>query len=175
MSEQFSMKLDKLNKSLVPPQEESKKINIVDTTQYQKDFEEILNYMKSDEMQDLKKINPDMYWNKINLLNDGKVSYKMIDLLDEDFNNEKKIRNMLGILGDCKTGKKDIEEETKKFDDQVSEEFLYPSFGGKDNFLQKIAELENDAKLKNEINETNKKNSKLDNLKKATRVGGRRV
>jgi len=171
MAENFSMKM---NQPFVP--QDTGKVNIINTSQYQRDFEEILAYMKSEEMLNLKVNNNDMYWNKLNLKNDGRVSYKMVDLLDEDFNNEGKIRKMLGILGDCKEGKKNIEDETKKFDEHVAEEYLYPSFGGKDNFLQKIAEMEAENKIKQELETANpvKKPSKLDTLRKATRSGGMR-
>jgi len=168
MAENFSMKLDQ---SFTP--QNTEKVNIINTQQYQQDFEEILSYMKSDEMLNLKKNNNDMYWNKLNLKNNGRVSYKMIDLLDEDFNNESKIRKLLGILGDCRDGKKNIEDETKKFDENVANEYLYPSFGGKDNFLKKITEMETENKQKQELTKT-KKTSKLDTLKKATFAGGMR-
>ena len=152
-------------------------VNIIETNSYTKYFDEMLIFLKSDEMKKLKYSDNELYWNKINLKNDGKLSYKIIDLLDEDINNEDKIRKILGVLRECKNGKRDIVEETKKFDNETAEKYLFPSFGGKDNFFKKIQELEKTQESSSNDTETNqsKLTNSLKKFKKAKFVGGKRI
>ena len=46
---------------------------------------------------------------------------------------------MLYSLSEIKQGKKDLVEETKKFSEKQSEKYIYPKFGGKDQFLDKMS------------------------------------
>lgn len=73
----------------------------------------------------------------------------MIRLLS-DYNNRsqnlEKILDMINLLRSVKTGEKSLENAENEFVEKRAEEYLYPAFGGKDNFY-KVAE-ENKKKNK---------------------------
>ena len=74
----------------------------------------------------------------------------MIRLLTDYENrsqNLEKILDMINLLRSVKTGERSLENAENEFVEKRAEEYLYPSFGGKDNFY-KIAE-ENKKKNKN--------------------------
>lgn len=65
-----------------------------------------------------------------------------------------KILELLKLLKQVKTGNKSYESAETEFIEQKSEEYLYPQFGGKDNFY-KIAE-ENKKKQEDEKKQKHK-------------------
>ena len=150
---------------------------IVDTPSYMKLFDEMMEFIKTPKMQELKITSPENYHNKINLKNNGELSYAILRLIDEDINNEHKIREMLSVLDECRTGKKDIKKETDVFNEKVSEDYLFPSFVGKENYYKKITEMEEKAKEEKakEETETSVPIHKKKELKKARFAGGKRV
>lgn len=74
----------------------------------------------------------------------------MIRLLTDYENrsqNLEKILDMINLLRSVKTGERSLENAENEFVEKRAEEYLYPAFGGKDNFY-KVAE-ENKKKNKN--------------------------
>lgn len=71
----------------------------------------------------------------------SRLPNSMIKLLcsNERENNIEQIVEMLCSLSEIKQGKKDLMEETKKFSEKQSEKYIYPKFGGKNNFLDKMS------------------------------------
>jgi hypothetical protein len=66
----------------------------------------------------------------------------MIRLLSDYENrsqNLEKILDMINLLRSVKTGEKSLENAENEFVEKRAEEYLYPAFGGKDNFY-KVAE-----------------------------------
>jgi hypothetical protein len=61
--------------------------------------------------------------------------------------NLEKILDMISLLRSVKTGEKSLENAENEFVEKRAEEYLYPAFGGKENFY-KVAE-ENKKKKKN--------------------------
>jgi len=59
-----------------------------------------------------------------------------------------KLLNMFTILGKVKEGKADLHEEYEKFGERQNEEFIYPKFGGKEQFEKQIRELNERASNK---------------------------
>ena len=83
----------------------------------------------------------------------------MIRLLtdyDNRTQNLEKILEMIELLRSVKTGQKTFENAENEFVEKRAEEYLYPAFGGKDNFY-KVAEENKVAGEKKNKNK-NKKN-----------------
>jgi hypothetical protein len=180
MEETFSMTLT-ADDIKAQQQQNQSEVNIVDTTRYMQLFNEMVEFIKTPKMQEMKINNPANYNNQINLKNNGDLSYSILRLLNEDINNEHKIRDMISILDECRSGKKNIEKETEQFNEKVSEEYLFPSFGGKENYYKKIAEGQEKIKKEQEEKKQKQKDEETDStnkkkeLKKATFAGGRRI
>ena len=72
---------------------------------------------------------------------------KLLSEPDKRTENLSKILDMINILKEVKNGNKTFETAENEFVEKRAEEYLYPKFGGKDNFY-KIAE-ENKRKMEN--------------------------
>lgn len=70
---------------------------------------------------------------------------KIISLLieQERYDNLNELLDMFETLKDIKLGKKDINLEAEKFGEKNRSKYVYPKFGGKDNFLEKMSENPN--------------------------------
>lgn len=66
--------------------------------------------------------------------------YKM--LLDKESREENliKLLNLIEILKNVQSGNKNLESEFNNFKESLAEEYVYPKFGGKENFEKKIKE-----------------------------------
>ena len=64
------------------------------------------------------------------------------------YQNLEKILDMINLLRSVKTGEKSLENAENEFVEKRAEEYLYPAFGGKDNFY-KVAEENKKKKKKN--------------------------
>jgi len=72
----------------------------------------------------------------------SEMPVSMIKLLSDYENRDKnldKILDMINILKSVETGEKTFEIAENEFVEKRAEEYLYPAFGGKDNFY-KVAE-----------------------------------
>lgn len=114
-----------------------------------------IDFIDTPEIRDLKENNI----SKFNfIVNDQfqELPLTMIRLLSDYKNrtqNLEKILEMINLLRSVKTGEKSLENAENEFVEKRAEEYLYPAFGGKDNFY-KVAE-ENKNK-KNKINKKKK-------------------
>lgn len=65
---------------------------------------------------------------------------KIISLLveQERYDNLNELLDMFDILKDVKNGKKDINIEAEKFGEKNRTKFVYPKFGGKDQFFKEM-------------------------------------
>lgn len=72
----------------------------------------------------------------------SKLSMNMINLLtsSDKYENLDKLLDLLDTMRDIKDGKKDIREEHSRFTEKMNEHFVYPKFGGKDNFEKEMSE-----------------------------------
>ncbi len=64
---------------------------------------------------------------------------KLLSEREQRAQNLEKILDMINILRSVKTGQKTFETAENEFVEKRAEEYLYPAFGGKDNFY-KVAE-----------------------------------
>jgi hypothetical protein len=64
---------------------------------------------------------------------------KLLTEREQRAQNLEKILDMINILRSVKTGQKTFETAENEFVEKRAEEYLYPAFGGKDNFY-KVAE-----------------------------------
>ena len=117
------------------------------------DILEMLEYMDKPEMIDLEKTNEATYEQHLDTKFD-KISsryYKIFKLLLDRNNRElnlKKLIDMLMVLKEIKSGKVDIKKADDDFHENMNEKFVYPKFGGKDKYLQKVEELKKEKKKK---------------------------
>lgn len=101
---------------------------------------ELLKLMDNTEMMILEKGNNNEYTNII-LSQFEDLPYSIIKLLlerNERENNVGRLINMLNILKNVKSGEQDINEAYNKYSEQLNEEYIYPKFGGKNNFEKEI-------------------------------------
>lgn len=80
---------------------------------------------------------PDLPLSMIRLLSD----------YDNRSQNLEKILDMINLLRSVKTGERSLENAENEFVEKRAEEYLYPAFGGKDNFY-KVAEENKNKKKK---------------------------
>ncbi len=78
---------------------------------------------------------------------------KLLSDYENRHNNLKKIIDMITLLNSIKTGEKTLQTAENEFVEKRAEEYLYPAFGGKDNFY-KVAE---ENRIKQEQEKKNKK------------------
>ena len=102
---------------------------------------EMLAFMDSPEMMKKKRENEKEYELVVFHKYRDLMPTKIIDLLMEDkINNLKKIISMFETLNDIKVGKREMTKEYNKFTENVNSEYVYPQFGGKQQFNQKMME-----------------------------------
>lgn len=102
-----------------------------------------LEYVNTDEAEKIEKDNfenykrhlegkfPDFTLNYINI-------YNMLLEKENREDNLVKLLNLFEILKDIKEGKKDIQEEFIRFKEAQASEYIYPKYGGKENFEKHI-------------------------------------
>ena len=78
---------------------------------------------------------------------------KIISLLveQERYNNLTELLDMFETLKDIKAGKKDINIEAEKFGEHNRSKYVYPKFGGKDNFIQEMSNPKNQQDKQNKL------------------------
>jgi len=102
---------------------------------------EFIEFEDKPETQNIKK-NDRGYYNYLVQERFDKLPNTMIKLLSEQdkrVENLGKILDMIDLLKNVKSGKTSFEKAENEFVEKRAEEYLYPQFGGKDNFY-KIAE-----------------------------------
>ncbi len=113
------------------------------------DILKFIDFIDTPEIRDLKENN----MSKFNFMVNEQfpeLPLAMIRLLSDYQNrsqNLEKILDMINLLRSVKTGEKSLENAENEFVEKRAEEYLYPAFGGKDNFY-KVAE-ENKKKNQN--------------------------
>jgi hypothetical protein len=102
---------------------------------------EFIEFEDNSETQNTK-LNNRGYYNYMVEERFDKLPTTMIKLLsekDKRTENLSKILDMIDLLKNVKSGKTSFEKAENEFVEKRAEEYLYPQFGGKDNFY-KIAE-----------------------------------
>jgi len=132
--------------------------NIPDLEKLTNDLLNFIEFYDKPETQKTKETNVG-YYNY--LINDKfkNLPFPMIRLLEDQKNRKEnlaKIIEMINILKNVKSGQTSLENAENEFVEKRAEEYLYPAFGGKDNFY-KVAE---ENKLKNNNKKVSTKSKK---------------
>ena len=105
------------------------------------DIFELLIYIDSPDMQKLKRDCYGMYLNKIDEKYQD-MPYSIIKLLSDESDNRDdniiKLLNILETMNSIKEKNKNLDSEYEKFRENLNEEYVYPEFGGKDKFEEKM-------------------------------------
>ncbi len=119
--------------------------------------EQIIFFIETEEMQKLEKSNKEEFEKMIYGKYNNDVPMKIIALLvDENrYENLEQLLDMFDVLSDIKNGKKDIQSEAEKFSEKQNQKYLYPKFGGKEQFEKLMKE----QPVKNVPNKKKKKRS----------------
>jgi len=99
---------------------------------------EFIEFEDKPETQNIKK-NDRGYYNYLVQERFDKLPNTMIKLLSEQdkrVENLGKILDMIDLLKNVKSGKTSFEKAENEFVEKRAEEYLYPQFGGKDNFYK---------------------------------------
>jgi hypothetical protein len=111
---------------------------IPDITSMIKIIDNMLDFIESPRMKSLEISNKDRFETEIFTKYNDVLPMKIITLLIDKnrYANLEQLLDMLETLSQIKKGNKDLNEETQKFNEKQNETFVYPKFGGKDNFEQ---------------------------------------
>jgi len=116
---------------------------IPDLDEYLKHINEMLEFIETPHMTKLKKNNEKEYEKLVFGKYNAHLPTKLIRLMLEDdrYDHLAKLLDMFDTLNAVKQGKKDIQDEFKKFSENLNEKYVYPLHGGKENFEKKMNEL----------------------------------
>jgi hypothetical protein len=110
---------------------------------------EILSYVNSDSMNEMRKTDKTGFKTHIqNKFHDFSDKYYTLleMILNDDVNDITPLLKMLSIFSKTTSDKLDSQFETYR--ESVAEQYLYPSFGGKEQYAKKMKEEEKMAKKK---------------------------
>ena len=100
----------------------------------------MISFMETPNMKELEKKNKKeferMVFGKYNAI----LPIRIITLLVEDdrYEHLEQLLDMCDTLKQVKSGQKDIQQEFTKFSENMNQKFLYPKFGGKENFEKEM-------------------------------------
>jgi len=102
---------------------------------------QVLDTIDTPHMRDLETNNHEMFERIIINKYHEILPFKIIRLLLEEdrYDNLTQLLDMFEMLRNVKEGRADVYEEFQKFNEQKNEKYLYPSFGGKDEFIKKMS------------------------------------
>jgi len=137
--------------------DENKESKIPDITNLTGQIIEFVEYIEQPEMKNLSKENNMKYRQHLETkFEDFSLEYysiykMLVDNEDKRAENLDKLFNMLTKLKNVEMGKSNVEKEFVKVRDELANEYLYPKFGGKQQFEKAMAE-----DLKNNKNKKSK-------------------
>jgi len=114
---------------------------IPDLSELMGTIEAMLQFMETDKMKELEATNKAEFDTLVYGRYNDIVPMKIISLMvDENrYENLDGLLDMFDILNDVKSGKKNIQEEAEKFGEKQNAKYVYPQFGGKENFEKMMA------------------------------------
>lgn len=101
---------------------------------------ELLEFIEKPESVNMMKRNKNDFEDMIIKLFGEDIPNKIITLMLEDdrYDNLAKLLDMFDILRKVKNQQADIQEEFHKFNENLNEQYLYPKFGGKEEFENRM-------------------------------------
>jgi hypothetical protein len=122
---------------------------------------EMIQFIETPEMEELEVKDFNEFERLVYTRYNSKVPIKIIGLMVEEsrYDNLSQLLDMFEALEDVKKGKRDIFEETEKFNEKQNNKYVYPKFGGKENFEKMLAETgKNKKKPKRKIKKSKEQN-----------------
>ena len=112
-------------------------------------IDELLTFIEIPEMKKLEISNKKEFERLVYGRYNNVLPMGIINLLVEDDRYEQleTLLNMCDTLKQVKSGKKDLHEEHAKFSEKLSEQYVYPKFGGKEKFEQELKKKSEDKKI----------------------------
>jgi len=142
--------------TIVLDRDETGDVNITAFPELLNDITELLNYMATDEMVKLEKENREEFCKHLRetFINfEYKGNRSVFNILIDDRNRDKNFDQLLSMIATLqlvKVGKRDVKEEHEKFKDSNDNRYVYPLYGGKEEFEKKMKE-QNKKKLNEKI------------------------
>lgn len=102
---------------------------------------DMLDFMETPDMIEMEKSDNTKFYHIITSKFEN-LPFSIIKLLIERENrgeNLEKLLEMFSVLQNVKHGNKDIESAYNDYKENLNEQYIYPKFGGKDEFERKIA------------------------------------
>lgn len=119
---------------------------IPDLDKMMKHVDEMLDLIESPEMQRLEKKDKQEFERIVYGQYNSKLPMKIIGLMVESEetreDNLNRLCDLFDVLGKVKRGERDIHEEHKDYCEKLNNIYVYPKFGGKEGFENKMKELE---------------------------------
>lgn len=131
-------------------------INIPPFSELLNDIIELLDYIGIDEIIQMEKNDPVLFNNHIRekfIYFEEKGNRSVFNILIDKRNrdaNFDELMNMIATLQLVKIGKRDVKTEHEKFRDENDSRFVYPLYGGKDEFERKLKD-QNKQKILDKI------------------------
>ncbi len=140
----YSKKTNNLPKNAFMINERQRIDKPIDSKKLLEDLIKLVEYVETPEMKELQKSNENLYFYQV----DEKFSdfsdnyYNIFRLIVDDTKNRSnnlfKIIDMIKRLNKIEEGNSTKEKEFEEVKEQLAEEHLYPSFGGKENFIKAL-------------------------------------
>ncbi len=136
-----------MNINIEPPTDKVKYSidEIVDIDKILNNIIDFIQFSDKPEIIDLEKRDDTAYFHLI-MERYEELPMSIIRLLMERENrseNVEKLLDMITLLSKLKNGEGDINEEFEKFSENLNEEYVYPEFGGKEKFEEKMNNAKN--------------------------------
>ena len=109
---------------------------------------DLLECTEEPHMKQLQETDKDMFERIIINKYHDKMPFKIIRMLMEPdrYVNLDKLLDMFETLKKVKRGEADVYDEFKKFNEKQNEQYVYPKFGGKEEFYKKMSTVPEDYK-----------------------------
>ena len=107
---------------------------------------DVLNFIQFTDKPEIKNMIKTRYGEFINIITEKypDIPFSITKMLiDENINRDESIKRLIHIferLNKIKNGKLNLNSEFKDFQEEISEEYLYPKFGGREEFIKKMGQ-----------------------------------
>ena len=117
---------------------------------------DMMEFMDTPVMKELEMRDRDEFESVVHMkYNNTIIPFRIIVLLtsEDRYDNLDRLLDMFDTLDKIKKGEKNIFEEADKFGEKKNEEYVYPNFGGKENFIKMLEDDKKKIKPKPRKNE----------------------
>lgn len=146
-----SIKLDKLDDSTINSFRMTMDPNAIpDMDKMYETLYDLINFVESEPMKKLEEENFEEFENILYGRYNSLLPMKVISLMTEGdrYDHIDNLMNMFDSLAEIKQGNRDIQDEFKKFNENLNQKYLYDPFGGKENFEKLVTAEKGKSKKK---------------------------